>query len=471
MILYAEVSGCSIAVSQPPLSGGTVGAAEVVFRFDKAWAGLAKTAVFRKRGIDTLVLIQNDRCALPPEATEASGEALLGVFGVSGARTLTTPFCRVSVAQGVPTDGRESVGHTPSLCEQLLTEYARMTNVTATAVGGDSAAATVTEGDDGLTFSFVLPKGDKGEKGDKGDTGVAGSDGANGADGADGYTPQRGIDYWTDADKAEIRADAVAAAASEAARANQAFANALRGSASGEVVTLDNVSPVVHTMDVKISGVSDPTAITVKRCGKNILPYPYSALNGTKTMNGITFTDNGDGSITVNGTATAAFSVYLYNNKSSLLGLKPGCTVSVSKNLSDDAQKSKVYFSCNYYDAEQSMKSGVNATYENSKAGTVTENWVGLGIYLHVPKDSSPENLVLRPQIEIGGTPTAYEPYVAAEYTPDADGRVDGVTSLYPHTTLTTDTNGVFIDVGYNKDANKVIEKLEQAIISLGGNV
>lgn len=208
MILYAEVSGCSIAVSQPPLSGGTTGAAEVIFRFDEAWAGLAKTAVFRKRGVDTLVLIQNDRCALPPEATETSGETLLGVFGVSGARTLTTPFCRVSVAQGVPTDGKESVGHTPSLCEQLLTEYARMTNVTATAVRGDSAAASVAEGDGGLTFSFVLPKGDKGEKGnkgDKGDKGDRGDTGIAGKGGANGYTPMRGTDYWNDADKAEIK--------------------------------------------------------------------------------------------------------------------------------------------------------------------------------------------------------------------------------------------------------------------------
>ena len=34
----------------------------------------------------------------------------------------------------------------------------------------------------------------KGEKGDKGDSG------------ADGYTPVRGTDYWTEADKAEIKA-------------------------------------------------------------------------------------------------------------------------------------------------------------------------------------------------------------------------------------------------------------------------
>lgn len=37
--------------------------------------------------------------------------------------------------------------------------------------------------------------------------------------------------------------------------------------------------------------------------GKNWLPYPFEET--TKTENGITFTDNGDGTITVNGTATA----------------------------------------------------------------------------------------------------------------------------------------------------------------------
>lgn len=36
---------------------------------------------------------------------------------------------------------------------------------------------------------------------------------------------------------------------------------------------------------------------------KNLLPYPY--LSKTNTTNGLTFTDNGDGTVTVNGTATA----------------------------------------------------------------------------------------------------------------------------------------------------------------------
>ena len=42
---------------------------------------------------------------------------------------------------------------------------------------------------------------------------------------------------------------------------------------------------------------------TVGFTRKNLIPYPY--ITKTKTTNGITFTDNGDGSVTANGTATS----------------------------------------------------------------------------------------------------------------------------------------------------------------------
>lgn len=75
-------------------------------------------------------------------------------------------------------------------------------------------------------------------------------------------------------------------------------------------------------------------------------------------------------------------------------------------------------------------------------------------------------------QLELGTTKTYYEPYKeCAEYTPTADGTVEGVTSLYPTTTLITDTEGVIIDCEYNRDINKAFAELQQAIISLGGNV
>lgn len=52
-----------------------------------------------------------------------------------------------------------------------------------------------------------IKDGEKGEKGDKGDKGDQGIQGVQGAKGDDGYTPQKGVDYWTEGDKEEIKAD------------------------------------------------------------------------------------------------------------------------------------------------------------------------------------------------------------------------------------------------------------------------
>ena len=57
--------------------------------------------------------------------------------------------------------------------------------------------------------------GAKGDKGDTGATGATGPQGAQGAQGpqgvkgADGYTPKKGVDYWTAADKKEIIEDVI----------------------------------------------------------------------------------------------------------------------------------------------------------------------------------------------------------------------------------------------------------------------
>lgn len=65
------------------------------------------------------------------------------------------------------------------------------------------------KGDKGDTGE-VGPAGEKGEKGDKGDTGPTGPQGPKGdageagLAGADGYTPLKGVDYYTEADKTEM---------------------------------------------------------------------------------------------------------------------------------------------------------------------------------------------------------------------------------------------------------------------------
>ena len=48
------------------------------------------------------------------------------------------------------------------------------------------------------------PSGPAGEPGKDGVNGKDGKDGVDGKDGLSGYTPQKGVDYFTDADKAEL---------------------------------------------------------------------------------------------------------------------------------------------------------------------------------------------------------------------------------------------------------------------------
>lgn len=53
--------------------------------------------------------------------------------------------------------------------------------------------------------------GPQGPQGEKGATGATGATGAAGKDGSDGVTPVKGVDYWTEEDKAEIIAAVLAA--------------------------------------------------------------------------------------------------------------------------------------------------------------------------------------------------------------------------------------------------------------------
>jgi hypothetical protein len=62
--------------------------------------------------------------------------------------------------------------------------------------GGVKMAILKIRDENGKVIEIAALPGVKGEKGEQGPAGT---------DGADGYTPQRGIDYWTDEDVSAIK--------------------------------------------------------------------------------------------------------------------------------------------------------------------------------------------------------------------------------------------------------------------------
>jgi len=91
--------------------------------------------------------------------------------------------------------------------------------------------------------------------------------------------------------------------------------------------TMNNVKfyPMVSTLSDNVYDPYNADTYNVDLPVENLLPYPYPQT--TKTTNGITFTDLGDGTIKVNGTATANASLTLFASYQSQ-GTIPGDYVS-----------------------------------------------------------------------------------------------------------------------------------------------
>ena len=259
------------------------------------------------------------------------------------------------------------------------------------------------------------------------------------------------------ADKARTATDLANAAATNAnataAGIRNSVSNAFKGTASGETLTLTDVSPIEHEMHIKLS--EGGKNVTCR--GKNILAYPF--ISSFDTSKGVVLTDNGDGTITANGTASPSLhqklqEVYVQEGTTYVLSGLP---------VGTDIYQFAVYA---YMDGSQ-----IGSSISGGYAHKITPKTNGiLEIRLACYNGSVADNLVFKPQLEVGMVNTEFEPYKKPiARTSDEKGSVSGVTSMYPTTFLATDKEGVTIDVEYNRDANKVIAELIDLIESSGG--
>ena len=188
--------------------------------------------------------------------------------------------------------------------------------------------------------------------------------------------------------------------------------------------------------------IEDISTVKVKKYGKNL----FKATTEQKVLKGITADRQEDGSYHIYGTSDGTGDFWMDMNITLPRGkyTGSGCPTGGS---------STTYF-IEYHNrttGKGKIDYGTGATFETAETNTIVVHMV--------VKSGQTVDLIFKPMIEVGAGDKVYEPYIEPiEYPVSADGIVDGVTPIYPTTTLVTDTAGVVIDCTYNRDINRVLD-------------
>lgn len=419
---------------------------KIHFNFPAEWDGFAKTAVFTNGETKiSVVLNENGKlctgeneCCIPHEVIKAPAFTV-SVFGVSGDKRATTQIAQVSVKPSGYGEGATPAEPTPTEYEQLV----------AIANSAEQLAQSVRS--DADSGAFKGDKGEQGNKGDKGDTGAVGAKGDKGDKGDPGKDAVTDRAYSPTSENAQSGKAVAEALKAERTYANNSFSGALRGSASGEAVRLTDVSPIEHEIKIKLtaeSNHSDFSGVTLKRYGKNLLPYPYRNTNIDYTFNGINYKVKSDGTVVLNGTANEQSYFVLAG-----LVLNKGVYYLSGCPSGGEGSTYSIYFqydNFSYYKADYG--SGVKIDINEKK---------NCAVVINIGKNTTVSNLIFKPMLEVGSKLTDFEERrTAVAYTPAVDGTVTGVTSISPDMTFLSDTDGIIINAEYNKDLNKAISEL-----------
>lgn len=330
----------------------------VKFEFPDSWSGYTKTAVFKANDqeVYNVVLDENnslcvsaDECYIPHEVLKTPC-FYLSVFGVSGESVATTTQAKVSVLQSGYSEGEEPSEPTPTEYQQLISLAAQTKEI----------AQSVRDDADNGAF--------KGEKGEPGKDAILNLDHV--------FNPES-----ENAQSGKAVAEAVAKGIEGS---KKIFAAAIYDTVSGGAVAVSDVSPFEHNPYVKI----------LSERNRNIIPFPYA--NTSQTISGVTFTVNGDGTITVNGTAT---DVVRYDFQVTSVEEDKQYTFS---GCPDGGGNSSYFLGLDTYQTTY----GTPTTFIGTE---IPEIRLCIGIFPGVVCD----NLIFKPQLEYGSSATEYEGYIS----------------------------------------------------------
>ena len=260
----------------------------------------------------------------------------------------------------------------------------------------EQATVTRTGTDEEPVFNFGIPQGQQGEQGIQGIPGQDGQPGQNGADGKNAtINGQNTVEITTDNNITLEQQE-----------------NILKLGLNSQLIPKQDVEGTDNTFDDGLESplynlAGDGKSEQVVTTGKNLLPYPY--VDTTKTENGITFTDNGDGTITVNGTATAGafFKVFATQTNQEeipgnyISGSVTGCNIVVAHR-------------------EDSKYTSLGAS-SNGNSSLINKETYAIGyVELSLSQGTTLNNVIVKPMLTLEQD-TSYEPYTGGQPSPSPD--------------------------------------------------
>lgn len=175
------------------------------------------------------------------------------------------------------------------------------------------------------------------------------------------------------------------------------------------ISSVDQLFTVIPTIpDLKAQMENDKAEInqSLTIINENLIPYPYHET--TRTINGVTFIDNGDGTITANGTATddLIFWIKYFNDLEIDDNIK--YTISGSPNGSSSG---KYCLSARVYTKKDAPSPSSGKIIRVSQAGTVVTGYKYIAPYISVWKGVTLNNVIFKPMLEYGTVASDYKQY------------------------------------------------------------
>lgn len=267
----------------------------------------------------------------------------------------------------------------------------------------------------------VGPKGDTGPQGERGEQGPQGEVGPEGPAGKDGVQ----IDDAAVSEDAPWSSkhiiDMLCPPLEESG--NPVVCYPVAGYALGVKASWEPVQEGTGTPSPEnIRPIKGRDSVTVERCGENLLKFPYATSSANR--NGLVITSQQDGSITVNGTATAD-TLYAIN-----LDIEKRLPMNTPMALSGcpAGGSTKSYYIGLYLGGKWFFDSGNGNTDIK-----FTTHEISSRVEVSIIKGTVCNNLTFYPKIEVGTTITPYRKYQSSTNTltlPETvyGGEVDAVT-------------------------------------------